>query len=321
MSSEETEERDNKSAYQSTNSLAELDQIDIALNDEVNDEAGHFSMNLLQNSLTTENGDSENMLLFAQEDGNLADNESDAKDCDCKRTNSSLKVIADKRNSKEESLYDSLEQEFVDAESINGIEMQPSFGANNDDYELSGLRVVNNSSRQIAEETVTSRNIEPTDNLTRNINISNGEDNLEEVELGQLTDGPQNELLSYSVDPVADFSSGETTTSSEVPPITSSGNQLEVVTTQPVSSRNSVTDGSPIPPPRKAKKKGVPKGLSSSSLGGCFPMACAGNVSPTFNLSRVDSVYGGSIRSMLVICLHMSYFTIFFSFFSFDTYR
>lgn len=289
MSSEETEERDNTSAYQSTNSLAELDQIDIALNDEVNDEAGHFSMNLLQNSLTTENG-------------SLADNKSDSKGCECERTNSALKVTVDKRNSKEESSYDSPEQEFVDAASINGIEMQPSIDANSDDYELSKLRVIDNSSRQIAEETVTSRNVEPTDNLTRNINISNGEDNLEEVDLEQLTDGSEDELLSCSVDAAADSSSGETTISSEVPPITSSENHLEVVTTQPVSSCNSVAEGSPIPPPRKAKKKGVPKGLSSSSLGGCFPMACAGNVSPTFNLSRVDSVYGGNLPSRLVIC-------------------
>lgn len=301
VSSEETEERDNTSAYQSTNSLAELDQIDIALNDEVNDEAGHFSMNLLQNSLTTENGDSEKMLLFAQEDGSLADNKSDSKDCECERTNSALKVTVDKRNSKEESSYDSPEQKFVDAASINGIEMQPSIDANSDDYELSKLRVVDNSSRQIEEETVTSRNVEATDNLTRNINISNGEDNLEEVELGQLTDGSEDELLSCSVDAAADSSSGETTTSSEVPPISSSGNHLEVVTTQPVSSCNSVAEGSPIPPPRKAKKKGVPKGLSSSSLGGCFPMACAGNVSPTFNLSRVDSVYGGNLPSRFEI--------------------
>ena len=108
MSSEETEERANTSAYQSTNSLAELDQIDIALNDEVNDEAGHFSMNLLQNSLTTENGDSENMLLFVQEDESLADNKSDSKHCECERTNSALKVTVDKRNSNEESSYLSL---------------------------------------------------------------------------------------------------------------------------------------------------------------------------------------------------------------------
>lgn len=289
----------------STNSLAELDQIDIALNGEIMDELRKVSSDLLENSLSSGVGDSENVLLLTQEDGHLADNESDAKENEYERTN----------DLKEGNLNDSQERDFVDAAVINGIEMQPSIEVVNDDFEVSCLGVIERSNKQIAEEIVTTPNQEssllnshsnPTDSHARNTESSNGVNNPERSEMQQLTDGSQDEVLPSSADTAAESGSCESPMTSDASPITSSF-QSEVVTTQPgvtmngVSSRNSVANGAPIPPPRKAKKKGIPKGLSSSSLGSCFPMACAGNMSPTFNLSRVDSVYGGSVRSRFEI--------------------
>ena len=300
---------DNTSSNESSNSLAELDKIDIALNGEIDDAPSDFSTNLLENLQSTEVGDSESDLLLTQEDGNLADNESDVKDIECERT-SETKAIGEEESKVGSS--DAEEPDFVDAEAINGVEMLPSSALNND-IEDSGT--IDSSKEEILKETaenshdestlVNTNNV-PKDSLTENTESSNDE-NREESELQQLADGSQDELLPSSADTAVDSSSYETPRSSEASPSVSSGNQSEVVTTQPtvtigtVPSRNSVTDGAPRPPPRKAKKKGISKGLSSSSLGGCFPMACAGNTSPTFNLSRVDSIYGGSVRSRSVL--------------------
>ena len=297
---------DNTSSNESTNSLAELDKIDIALNGEINDTPSDFSCNLLENLQSTEVGDSESDLLLTREDGNLADNESDVKDIECERT-SETKAIGEKESKERSS--DTEESDFVDAEAINGVEMLPSSAVNNGS-EDSGT--IDSSKEEISKETAENSHDESTltsnaakDSITENTESSNDE-NHEESELRQLADGSQDELLPSSADTAADSSSYETPRSSEESPSASLGNQSEVVTTQPtvtigaVPSRNSVTDSAPIPPPRKAKKKGISRGLSSGSLGGCFPMACAGNTSPTFNLSRVDSIYGGSVRSRSV---------------------
>lgn len=293
---------DNTSSNESTNSLAELDKIDIALNGEINDAPSDFSTNLLENLQSTEVGDSESDLLLTQEDGNLADNESDVKDIECERT-SETKTIGEKES--KGGISDTEESDFVDAEAINGVEMLPSSAVNG---------TIDSSKEEISKETAENSHDESTlvntnnatkDSLTENTESSNDE-NHEESELQQLATGSQDELLPSSADTAADSSSYETPRSSEESPSASSGNQSEVVMTQPtvtigaVPSRNSVTDSAPRPPPRKAKKKGISRGLSSGSLGGCFPMACAGNTSPTFNLSRVDSIYGGSVRSRLV---------------------
>ena len=55
----------------------------------------------------------------------------------------------------------------------------------------------------------------------------------------------------------------------------------------------------------KSKKvKKSTSGKSLSTLGACFPMACAaGNTSPTFSLARGNSVYGGAVRSRSVFAI------------------
>ena len=305
----DTEPTDNASSNESTNSLAELDKIDIALNGEINDAPSDFSTNLLETLQSAEVGNAESDLLLTQEDGNLADNESDVKDIECERT-SEGKASGEKES--KEGNSDTEESDFVDAEAINGVEMLPSSAVNNGS-EDSGT--IDSSKEEISKETAGNSHDKPAlvdannvtkDSLTENTECSNDE-NHEESELQQLADGSQDELLPSSADTAADSSSYETPGSSEASPSVSSGNQSEVVTTQPtvtigaVQSRNSVSDSAPIPPPRRAKKKGISRGLSSGSLGGCFPMACAGNTSPTFNLSRVDSIYGGSVRSRSVL--------------------
>lgn len=305
------ESTDNVSAKGSKSSLAALDQVNIAINGEIIDTPSDLSTNLLENVQSAEVNNSESDLLLAQDDGNLADNEteSDVKDIECERTS---EAKASGEDESKEQCSDSEGSDFVDAKAINGIEMLPSSVLNDDDSEESGK--IDSSKEQSSKEKeenshqetpLLSTNDAPKDSLTENTESSN-EESHEEPELQLLSDGSQDDLLPSSADTAADSSSYETPRSSEASPSTTSANQSEAITTQPtvtingVSSRNSVTDSAPIPPPRKGKKKGVPKGLSSSSLGGCFPMACAGNMSPTFNLSRIDSVYGGSVRSRSV---------------------
>lgn len=304
------ESTDNVSAKGSKSSLAALDQVNIAINGEIIDTPSDLSTNLPENVQSAEVNNSESDLLLAQDDGNLADNEteSDVKDIECERTS---EAKASGEDESKEQCSDSEGSDFVDAKAINGIEMLPSSVLNDDDSEESGK--IDSSKEQSSKEKEENSHQEtpllstnaPKDSLTENTESSN-EESHEEPELQLLSDGSQDDLLPSSADTAADSSSYETPRSSEASPSTTSANQSEAITTQPtvtingVSSRNSVTDSAPIPPPRKGKKKGVPKGLSSSSLGGCFPMACAGNMSPTFNLSRIDSVYGGSVRSRSV---------------------
>lgn len=305
----DVEQSDNLSTKGSKNSLAALDQVNVTLNGDVNGSSSDLSKNLLEISLSTEVSRSESDLLLAQEDGNLADNEteSDVKDVECDRTSDTKS--SEEKESKEEN-SDTEESDFVDAEAINGIEMLPSTALDHNNSEQSGKndstkeqssKETKESSHQESEPISTNGGAQK-DPLTENTESSN-EGNHEEPELQHLTNSSQEDLLPSSTDAAAESSSYETPRSSEASPTTTSGDQSEVVTAQPkitingVPSGNSVTDSAPIPPPRKAKKKGVPKGLSSSSLGACFPMACTGNASPTFNLSRVDSVYGGSVRS------------------------
>lgn len=305
----DVEQSDNSSTKGSKNSLAALDQVNVTLNGDVNGSSSDLSKNVLEISLSTEVSRSESDLLLAQEDGNLADNEteSDVKDVECERTSDTKS--SEEKESKEEN-SDTEESDFVDAEAINGIEMLPSTALDHNNSEQSGKnhstkeqssKETKESSHQESEPISTNGGAQK-DPLTENTESSN-EGNLEEPELQHLTNSSQEDLLPSSTDAAAESSSYETPRSSEASPTTTSGDQSEVVTAQPkvtingVPSGNSVTDSAPIPPPRKAKKKGVPKGLSSSSLGACFPMACTGNASPTFNLSRVDSVYGGSVRS------------------------
>lgn len=302
---EDAEPTDSNSVNESTNSLAELDLADIALNGEINEGLSEVLTNLLENS-SAEVSNSESDLLLTQEDGNLADNESDVKDIEIERTSEAKPSTKEEL---QEEISDTGESEFVNAEAINGIEMSPSSASNNEDPEDASKS--DSANEQIStekvensfqESEVVNTNGVTKDSVTENRESSN-EENPEEPEIQHLTDGSQDELLPSSTETAADSSSYETPRSSEASPITTSEVQAEVITTKPtvtingVPSRNSVADGPPIPPPRKAKKKGNTKGLSSSSLGGCFPMACAGSASPTLNLSRVDSVYGGSVRS------------------------
>ena len=300
---------DKLSVKGSEDSLAALDQIDIAMNGESNDAASDFATNVLENLQFIEANFFENDLFLPQGDGNLADNEteSDVNDVECKRT-SETKTAEDELK---ELSSDTEESDFRDAQAINGIEMLPSSAVNNEDSEESDqtespTKETSNEADKSSKLESSLSNNAPKDSLVENTESSN-EENAEEAELQRVTDSSQDDLLPSSADTAADSSSYETPRSSEESPSATSGNQSEMITTQPtvtingVQSRNSVvTDGAPIPPPRKSKKKGVAKGLSSSSLGGCLPMACAGNTSPTFNLSRVDSVYGGSVRSRLV---------------------
>lgn len=300
---EDAEATDSNSVNERTNSLAELDLADIALNGEVNEGLSEVSTNLLENS-SAEVSNSESDLLLTQEDGNLADNESDVKDIEIERTSEAKPSTKEEL---QEEISDTGESEFVNAEAINGIEMSPSSSSNSED--AADASKSDSANEQISTEKVensfqevVNTNGVTKDSVTENRESSN-EENPEEPEIQHLTDGSQDELLPSSTETAADSSSYETPRSSEASPITTSEVQAEVITTKPtvtingVPSRNSVADGPPIPPPRKAKKKGNTKGLSSSSLGGCFPMACAGSASPTLNLSRVDSVYGGSVRS------------------------
>ena len=291
----------------SEDSLAALDQVDIDLNFQTDDD---MSTNLLDNLQLSEVNNSESDLLFTQDDGNLADNEteSEVKEAEVERTSETNPTIEESQERSSETL----ESDFVDAAAINGIEMSPGIDVNNDHSEESSQgdfpekKTLNEEDETSKQESTIVCNDASQHSLADNSESPN-EENPVEGESQRLTDTSQDELIPSSADAAADSSDFETPKSSETLPSTSSGNQSEVVVSQPtvtingVEPRNSVTDGAPIPPPRKNKKKAVSKGLSSSSLGACFPIACAGNMSPTFNLSRVDSVYGGSVRSRLVL--------------------
>lgn len=284
----------------SEDSLAALDQVHIDLNFQTDDD---MSTNLLDNLQPAEVNNSESDLLLTQDDGNLADNEteSEVKEAELERTSETNPTIEE---SQERSL-ETLESDFVDAAAINGIEMSPGIDVNNDHSEESSQgdfpekKTLNEEDETSKQESTIVCNDASQHSLADNPESPN-EENPVEGESQRLTDTSQDELIPSSADAAADSSDFDV-------PSTSSGNQSEVVVSQPtvtingVEPRNSVTDGAPIPPPRKNKKKAVSKGLSSSSLGACFPIACAGNMSPTINLSRVDSVYGGSVRSRLVL--------------------
>ena len=277
---------------------------------------------------------SESTQPLIQENGEASDNETESnekEDIENERTSEAKPSEGDEEQ-KEVSSDDTEDSDFVDAEAINGIEMLPSTAIN--DGDSGAFAEIDNSAENAAKET---ENRDSTDspavrNDAANIDNSAGnattetenrdstdsppvcsdaakesentessnEENSEEPELQFTTEGSQDDLLP---DVVADSSSYETPRSSETSPSTASENKSKVVTMQPsvngVSCRNSVTDSAPIPPVRK-KKKGASKGLSTASLGGCFPIACAGNSSPAFTLSRGDSVYGGSVRSRSV---------------------
>lgn len=292
------------------NSETALYDINIAINGDIDDAPSEDSSHVVEDlQLALSNSDSTQPLI-QQEDGKAPDNdetESDVKeDVDNERTSEAKPSEGDK-DQKEDSSDDTEESDFVDVEAINGIEMLPSSAINADDSDASGK--INSSAEKASKETENHDGDETplickdaAKNSSADNTESSNEENSEDPEL-QFTadhDGSQDDLLPSSPDARADSSSYETPRSSEASPSATSENQSKVVTVQPtvngVSCRNSVTDGAPIPPARKLKKKG----LSTASLGGCFPMACAGDASPTFKLSRVDSVYGGSVRSRLV---------------------
>ena len=303
---EETDEAD-KTAKE--NSDTALDDINIAINGETDDAPSEDSSHLLEDLQSVLSNSEDTQPLIQQENAKAPVNEteSDLKvDIENERTRE-VKPSEGGKDQKEDSSDGTEESDFVDAQAINGIEMLPSSDINADDSDASGK--IDSSAEKTSKETVN----QDGDGTTLicsdavkgpsadSTEISN-EENSEESELQFTTDreGSQDDLLSSPPDAEADSSSYETPRSSEASPSATSENQSKVVTIQPtvngVSCRNSVTDGAPIPPSRKHKKKG----LSTASLGGCLPMACAGNASPTFTLSRNNSVYGGSVRSRLV---------------------
>lgn len=296
-------------------STATLDDINIALNGEIDDTTNEVSINLMEDLPSfLSNSDSTQPLI--QEDSNVSDNETQCenKDVEVERT-SDAKPSEGEREQKELG-SDSEESDFVDAEAINGVEMLPSSMINDENSDSSDKidsATENTSEKQTEKETdVHDDAVSPLvcNDTTKESHAENtessNEETSEEPELQFITEGSQDDLLPSSTDAAAESSCYETPRTSDASPSATSESQSNVVTEQPtvngVSSRNSVTvtDSAPIAPPRKNKKKGVPKGLSSSSLGGCFPMACAGNTSPAFTLSRGDSVYGGSVRSRSV---------------------
>ena len=303
---EQTDETDETT--QENNETA-LDDINIAINGETDDVPSEDSSQLLEDLQSALSKSESTQPLIQQEDAKVSDNEteSDGKEgVENERTREVRPSESDK-GQKEDSSDDTEESDFVDAQAINGIEMLPSSDINADDSDASSK--IDSSAEKVSKETVNQNGDETTlilndaakSSSADSIESSN-EENSEEPELQFTTDreGSQDELLSSPSEAAADSSSYETPRSSEASPSTTSENQSKVVTIQPsvngVSCRNSVTDGAPIPPARKHKKKG----LSTASLGGCFPMACAGNISPSLPLSRNDSVYGGNVRSRLV---------------------
>ena len=286
-----------------------LDDINIAINGETDDVPSEDSSQLLEDLQSALSKSESTQPLIQQEDAKLSDNEteSDVKEGVENERTREVKPSESDKGQKEDSSDDTEESDFVDAQAINGIEMLPSSDINADDSDASSK--IDSSAEKVSKETVNQNGDETTlilndaakSSSADSIESSN-EENSEEPELQFTTDreGSQDELLSSPSEAAADSSSYETPRSSEASPSATSENQSKVVTIQPsvngVSCRNSVTDGAPIPPARKHKKKG----LSTASLGGCFPMACAGNISPSLPLSRNDSVYGGNVRSRLV---------------------
>ncbi|XP_078360921.1 protein FAM135A-like isoform X2 [Oculina patagonica] len=288
------------------NNEAALDDINIAINGEIDDVPSENSSHLVED-LQSALSNSESTQPLLQEDRKASDNETESnvkEDVENVRTSAGKPSEVDEEQ-KEVSSDDTEDSDFVDAEAINGIEMLPSTAVDDDESDPSAK--IDTSTENAAKETeiqdITDSPPVRNDAAKELENTeSSNEENSEEPELQFATEGSQDELLP---DPAADSSSYETPRSSEASPSTTSEKKSKVVTMQPnvngVSSRNSVTDSAPIPPARKNKKKGAAKGLSSASLGGCFPMACAGNTSPAFTLSRGDSVYGGSVRSRFEI--------------------
>ena len=303
---EQTDETDETT--QESNETA-LDDINIAINGETDDVPSEDSSHLLEDLQSALSKSESTQPLIQQQDAKVSDNETESdvkEDVENERTRE-VKPSESDKGQKEDSSDDTEESDFVDAQAINGIEMLPSSDINADDSDASSK--IDSSAEKVSKETVNQNGDETTlilndaakSSSADSIESSN-EENSEEPELQFTTDreGSQDELLSSPSEAAADSSSYETPRSSEASPSTTSENQSKVVTIQPsvngVSCRNSVTDGAPIPPARKHKKKG----LSTASLGGCFPMACAGNISPSLPLSRNDSVYGGNVRSRLV---------------------
>lgn len=285
---------------------AALDDINIALNGEIDDTPNESSSNLTED-LSSFLRNSESTQPLIAEDGNISDCETQSEDKD-------VKV---ERTSEVKPFECDEESEFVDAAAINGIEMSPSATIdveNSDPSDEIDSPSQNAPEKQTEKEANAQSDAESalvcndTVKESAEITDSSNEENSEDPEPLFIANGSQDELLSSSAtDTAADSSNNETPMSSEASTCATSGNQSDVVTEQPnisgISSRNSVTvtDGAPTGQTRKNKKKSVPKGLSSSSLGGCFPLACAGNTSPAFTLSRGDSVYGGSLRSRFEI--------------------
>ena len=302
---EQTDETDETT--QENNETA-LDDINIAINGETDDvPSGDYLLEDLQSALSKSESTQQ---LIQQEDAKVCDNETGSnveEDVENERTREVKPSESDKGQKEANSSDDTEESDFVDAQAINGIEMLPSSDINADDSDASSK--IDSSVERASKETVNQNGDETTlicndavKSSSADSTESSNEENSEETEHQFITDreGSQEDLLSSPPDAATDSSSYETPRSSEASSSATSENQSKVVTIQPsvngVSCRNSVTDGAPIPPARKNKKKG----LSSASLGGCFPMACAGNISPALPLSRNDSVYGGSVRSRLV---------------------
>ena len=298
---EQTDETDKTTE----NNKTALDDINIAIYGGTDDTPSEDSSHLLEDLRFALSNWGSNQPLIQQEDSKAPDNETESvvkEDVEDERTGE-VKPSEGDKGQKEDSSDDTEESDFVDAQAINGIEMLPSSDINADDSDASGK--IDCSAEKASKETVNQDDEEITlscNDAAKSSFVdsteSSNEENSEEPELQFTTDreGSQDDLLSSP----PDSSSYETPRSSETSPSATSENESKVVTIQPtvngVSCRNSVTDGAPIPPSRKNKKKG----LSTASLGGCFPMACAGNASPTFTLSRNDSVYGGSVRSRFV---------------------
>ena len=288
------------------NNETALDDINIAINGGTDDAPNDDSSHLLEDLQSALSNWGSTQPLIQPEDSKGPDNESESVVKEDERTGE-VKPSEGDKGQKEESSDDTEESDFVDVQAINGVEMLPTSDINADDLDTSDK--IDSSAEKVSKETVNQDGEETTlicNDTAKNSSLdsteSSNEENSEEPELQFTTDreGSQDDLLPAPSNAGADSSSYETPRSSEASPSATSENESKVVTIQPtvngVSCRNSVTDGAPIPPSRKNKKKG----LSTASLGGCFPMACAGNASPTFTLSRNDSVYGGSVRSRFV---------------------
>ena len=105
---------------------------------------------------------------------------------------------------------------------------------------------------------------------------------------------------SLTTDSQSNSSEYDTPMSSEASP-SSADLHVQIETPTPTSSKSvngySVVDSAPVKSSKKSKKK--PTTTVAASIYSCFPMGCTGNMSPSFGLCRMDSVYGG-VRSRLV---------------------